>query len=113
MDTEEQLVKEMVLASVRKCIVCGHRYGSEDIEIVGHHDECWFLSMVCEHCQTQGLVAAMVGDSGPAEIVTDFVEEEEGLIGEEPVTVEDVLDMHEFLDTFDGDFRHLFAERDL
>lgn len=108
MDMEEQIVKEMVLASVRKCIVCGHRYGSEDIEIVGHHDECWFLSMVCEHCQTQGLVAAMVGDSGPVEIVTDFVEDEE-ITPAEPVTVEDVLDMHDFLDTFDGDFKALFS----
>jgi len=27
------------------------------------------------------------------------------------VTVDDVLDMHEFLETFDGDFHALFARR--
>jgi hypothetical protein len=107
MDTDEKLVKEMVLASVGKCSVCGHHYGVEEIEVVGRQDECWFLSMVCEECRSQGLVAAMVGRNGPVEIVTDIDEDEP--VELEPLTIEDVLEMHRFLAGFDADFKSLFA----
>ncbi len=108
---EEKIVKEMVLASVSKCVVCGHHYSVEEIEIVGRQEECWFLSMVCEECRTQGLVAAMVGKSGPVEILTDVEDEVEDLdiLRPKPVTADDVLDMHEFLMKFDGNFHALFA----
>lgn len=108
---EEQAVKEMVLATVSRCVVCGHHYGVENIEIVGRQEECWFFSMVCDECRTQGLVAALVGGNGPVEIVTDAEIGMERLDMRlpEPITSDDVLDMYEFLVKFNGDFRSLFA----
>lgn len=106
---DDNLVKELM--TTVNCTVCGQRYQIGDINILYHQRELWFLSVFCQSCHTKGLVAALIRAGEKAQLVTDLTEEEmarfkEGL----PVSADDVLDVHSFLEGFDGDFASLFRE---
>lgn len=94
------------------CAVCGRRYEAGNINILYHQEELWFVSVFCQSCQTKGLVAALIKESGEAQFVTDLSEGELARFIESPtVSADDVLDFHTFLDNFDGDFASLFGNK--
>lgn len=98
--------------SAMKCGFCGQTYGVENVNILGHQEELWFLSIVCIHCQTQGLVAAVVQEGKTGEAITDLREVEYAKFAQgEVVGIDDVLDVHNFLKDFKGDFLRLFSQR--
>jgi len=104
----ENLVK--MLMTSRKCTVCGRHYKVDDVSVLGHEDNLWFLTISCAACDTQYLVAAVIQEEGVREVVTELTEaEQEGLERVEVVTADDVLNMHDFLKGFDGDFSWLFG----
>ncbi|MBI2865876.1 MAG: hypothetical protein HYX99_00750 [Chloroflexi bacterium] len=92
------------LVSHIKCNNCGENLKPRDVQVLGQQEDLWFLSVICAGCHTQSLIAAMVQEGRQAEPLEAAPE-----LGE-PVTADDVLDIHSFLDTFDGDFRRLLAE---
>jgi hypothetical protein len=105
----------MILSAVTKCSSCGHVYELENVNVLGHQDDLWFLMVSCEKCHTQGLIAAVVKDGSEAGEDIDGEDLPVAEILELPenrglVTADDVLDMHLFLDNFSGDFRELFDE---
>jgi hypothetical protein len=83
----------------------------------------------CTECHARNFVAAVLNDGDPQEaqlalrrltqdalgstvedegsFIEPYVESEAPSVGER-VTAGDVVDMHEFLESFDGDFRELF-----
>jgi hypothetical protein len=58
------------------------------------------------------LVAAVVKEGTPTEVITDLTEEElaEFALGE-AVGIDDVLDIHNLLKDFEGDVSNLFTEK--
>jgi hypothetical protein len=92
-----------------KCSACGQSYESHDIEILGHRDELWFMRVHCAACKTHVLIAAVVKES-KAPAISDLNKKEYlrfkkmGVVGDE-----EVLDMHNFLRDFDGDFQKIFG----
>jgi len=116
-DPTERLVKRLMTAV--KCNVCGSHYESDRVDVLGHQEELWFLSVTCGHCRSQGLVAALIRDTKsdePPEVVelsTDISDAGQ-LEGQPapyyPVAGDDLLDMHEFLKGFDGNFHALFGD---
>jgi len=104
---EERLIRKLM--TTMKCSTCGHNYESCDIDIIGHRDELWFMRVHCSACKTQCLVAAVVKES-KAPAVTDLSRAE--LVKFKRIGViegDDVLDMHQFLKEFAGDFSELFG----
>ena len=102
-------------ASVRKlmastrCAVCGQRYKVSDINVLGHQEDLWFLRVQCSACDTQFLVAAAIRKEKAPEIISDLTGVELGKFrNAKPLTGDDVLDMHNFLKSFDGNFVRLF-----
>jgi hypothetical protein len=94
-----------------KCVVCSQKYGDNDVFILGQQEDVWMLLISCPHCQTQGIILAMVKEEENVEIVTDLTPEElERIAGRPAIDIDDVLDVHRFLRDFDGDFRELFKE---
>ena len=94
-----------------ECGVCGKKYELADIKILDHEDSLWFLSVSCSSCGTRGLIAAVVRDGDVAEVIDDLTEAERDVFAKnEAIAVDDVLDMHTFLDGFEGDFKSLFPE---
>jgi hypothetical protein len=88
-----------------KCAVCQSHYEAEDIHIMDHRDELWVMAVTCGQCRTRGLVFAVIKETEEAESVTELTPEEWTKFRElSQVDADDVLDVHEFLRDFDGDF---------
>ena len=107
---EEGLIKRL-MASI-KCGVCGHRYEVDNINVLSHDQDLWFLSASCLACHTRCLIAAIVSEGKVPEVITDLTEAE--LVrfrNTGKLTTNDVLDMHNFLNDFDGDFSRLFSRK--
>ena len=126
MDTSEKQIKNIVLNRMERCSVCHHVFAPEDIHIVSRKPDLWTMVVACTECHARNFVAAVLGDGDPDQAqlalrklseqsrarddVPAFADDAAGEPGAagEPVTVDDVLDMHEFLKQFDGDFDRLF-----
>ena len=105
---DEQLIRRLI--ATIKCSVCGQHYEGEDVKILGHRDDLWFLSVSCASCQTQGLVAVVIKEGKRPYVVTDLTEKDKTKFRHmEAVAADDVLDVHDFLKGFDGDFGQLFS----
>ncbi len=93
-----------------KCSSCGQHYDTEEIGVLGHDKDTWFLQIRCAACHTESLVAAVIRETR-SPLVTDLTEDEAlRLRHSDSVTTDDVLDMHDFLGNFDGNFSHLFIQ---
>ncbi len=104
---DEQFIKKLM--STLNCGVCGQNYQTNDVIILGHKDKMWFLSLSCSTCRAQALVAAVIKESRQGKIVTDLTETElVKFANENSISTDDVLDIHNFLKDFKGDFSKLF-----
>ena len=105
---KRELVKHLI-ASI-PCAVCQHFYEPDDVRVVEHHGEMWIMAVTCGHCGTQGLVFAMIQEGEKPEIVNELTSQEWARFREMPqIDADDLLDVHEFLRDFDGDFVNLFG----
>ena len=106
---EESLIKKL-MASV-KCGACGRCYEVDNIGILGHEGDLWFLRVFCPACQAQYLMAAVIKEDRVPAVITDFTEAELDKFRNAGVLAADeILDMHNFLKDFDGDFSQLFSQ---
>jgi len=103
---EESLIKRLI-ASV-KCGVCGQRYELENISILGHRQDLWYMGARCSVCRTRSLVAVVVKEDRVREVITDLTDTELDKFKDMGVlTTDDMLDMHNFLKEFSGGFSQL------
>ena len=109
---EETFVKRL-MASV-KCAVCGQCYETDNISVLGHDEDLWFLRMLCSACHNPCLVAAVIKEERVPEVVTDLTEAELDRFGKVGIlTTDEILDMHNFLKDFSGGFSQLFSRREV
>jgi hypothetical protein len=112
MDSNEFDVRRTVVSVLEQCSNCKHQYSLEDARVIERQGELWVLSVRCSHCDAQAYVAAVVdGEETEIDGISEPVETDSDGAAEESVSVDDVLDLHEFLETFDGDFSALFRRR--
>jgi hypothetical protein len=121
MDTSERQIKRIVLERMDRCSVCHRAFEPDDIHVISRKPDVWMMVVQCVDCHARNFVAALVGDGDPtaaqmalrqlsAEQRLDEVElEPEAQTPGEPVTIDDAIEMHEFLGNFDGDFKSLFS----
>jgi hypothetical protein len=107
MGMDDKFIKKLL--SNMKCSVCGKHYEPSNINVLGHREDLWFISVFCPSCKSQGLVAAVVKEGKAPEVITDLRDGEESRFSV-AVDSDDVLDMHSFLKEFDGDFGALLPE---
>ncbi|MBI3979109.1 MAG: hypothetical protein HY331_13070 [Chloroflexi bacterium] len=101
---EERFVRNLV--KMARCATCGRRYSAAHVNVLGHQDDLWFLSVLCPACQTQGLMAALVKEQAVPPVADARPAPAD--LSAAPVGANDVLAMREFLQTFDGNFARLF-----
>lgn len=122
-------IKNMVLQQLSRCVVCHREYEITDITSVQRKPGVWTLMVECDQCHSRNYIAAVTADGNPEDAMLevrsltrhalrrdqDTTEDaqEETVVSEAPptgekVTAGDVVDIHEFLDDFDGDFAALF-----
>ncbi len=114
----EEWIKRLILAAVPHCGACQRSYAATDFMIIGHREHLWMVAVQCVGCQHQGFITAVVEGHGveerhaPRASRAEFSTEETArIVPQNPVTVDDLLDLHDFLDEFNGDFAGLFARR--
>ena len=121
MDTSEKQIKRIVLDRMERCSVCHRGFEPDDVHVLSRKSDMWMLMVSCGECQARNFVAAVIGDGDAEEAQlalrrlgeehvrtrTDIEPEDEGVPGE-PVSVDDVIEIHQFLEAFDGDFKALF-----
>ena len=108
---DEKFIKKLL--SNMKCGICGRPYQPSHISILGHREDLWFLSVFCAACTSQALVAAVIKEGNVTEVVTDLTEAELAKFSaDSSVEADDVLDIHNFLKDFEGDFSDLFSSED-
>ncbi len=106
---EESLIKRLIAST--KCGICGQCYEVDNIRILGHRQDLWYLRARCSACHTQALVAAVIKEDRQPEVITDLTETELAKFRDAGVlTGDDVLDMHNFLKDFSGNFPQLFSQ---
>jgi hypothetical protein len=105
---DESEIKQAVIGVVNACAKCQARLDAANVSVLGHHEDLWFLSLTCFACRNRSLVAALVQKRFGVTI-TDLTPDELARFQNAPrVAADDVLDIHQFLDVFDGNFRGLF-----
>ncbi len=105
---DENFVKHLV--SAVSCSVCGAPYEGENVQVLGRHDDLWFLNVYCPFCCSEGTVTAILEKGQVAKLFSDFATDDCTALHEiEGIELDDVLDLHDFLAEFDGDFMNLFV----
>ena len=110
MNTSTQAVIRQIVAHVT-CAVCGHHFGTSDIQVVGRRDQVWAMRVRCRECRSEALLLAVVNETGTRSTYTDLTPDEwarfeQGI----PVSVDDVIAMHQFLEKYDGDLSEILDE---
>lgn len=121
-EAREQRIKQLILAAVTRCSECRQQYALDDFAVIGRRDHLWMVTVICEGCQSQGFITAVVESSaqdltgtGPPrsrryKLSELSPEEARRFAASTPVSTTDLLDLHDFLTDFDGDFITIFGK---
>ena len=105
---EERIVKKL-MTSV-KCTSCGKYYQMRDVQILGNHQDLYFLQVSCSSCHSRFLITAVINDSKDPDTISDLTSAELTKFKHSGApNADDMLDMHSYLKEFDGDFCGLFG----
>jgi hypothetical protein len=91
------------------CVRCGQPYPASGIKVLAQRDEIAFVQLICFNCQVQTLALVTGVDSlaSGADGAADGVDADAAGRTAWPISVDDVLEMHDFLDGYEGDLRSL------
>jgi C4-type Zn-finger protein len=124
MEPSEGHIKRVVVNRLDRCRICHRPYRADDVNIISRQDEMWMMSVECTDCHARNFVAAVLNEGDPARAevalrrltelneqlqpIASIDEIEIAVDPGQPVEATDVLDMHEFLEAFEGDFLAMF-----
>jgi hypothetical protein len=93
-----------------RCLECGQQYDRRDFTLMHRWEEIWLLSSHCRQCDEINHVIILMRLDAEPELVTDLTPEEmEEAEDWAPITSDDVLDIHLWLEAFDGSPEELFS----
>jgi hypothetical protein len=113
----EERIKRLILAAVSRCSACRRRYELANFAVIGHRDHLWMVTVICDRCHNQGFITAVIeghdldGPGAQRQPISELTPAERArLANTQPIATDDLLDLHLFLDEFDGDFAALFVK---
>jgi hypothetical protein len=101
---QERLLRQLI--GTRRCQVCRREFDREHMRLAARHDQLWIVSVRCRLCRNQEVFWITPKDFDVDAIVAA---ERERRADAPPICGDDILDMHEFLKAFDGNFKQLFS----
>jgi hypothetical protein len=119
-----QIVK--YLRKTLPCSSCQTPYELEDIEVLSTFDDQGLFNLRCAKCQNQLLVHITISDDdkkqseqknkGKQQIIRthrSITEKEidKQMLSPNQISSDDIIDMHMFLNQFNGDFKQLFSKK--
>jgi hypothetical protein len=107
--SQERALKQFI--SSHRCSFCRRAFGRENVRVAARQDQLWIVSVRCGLCRNQQVFWIALKPNGEETLLHDLSKaEEEHFAAMSAVTSDEVLDMHEFLQEFDGDFKELFED---
>lgn len=131
MDAKERIIRKLLLQ--QQCHRCESPYDPESVLILARRSEVWMVMASCSFCEQKDtfVIKFPVRLQGRRRVTSYRLSRPPSSAARPkdaaalqqsphlqpaapstPVTFDDVLDMHEFLKDFNGDFHRLFAEID-
>jgi hypothetical protein len=104
---QEHRLKQLI--SSYRCHVCRRCFERDHVRLAARHEQLWIVSVRCSLCRNQQVFWIALKDNHDEAVLDDVSGGDDAeLAAMPPVTSDDVLDMHEFLRSFNGDFQKLF-----
>jgi hypothetical protein len=98
------LIIQYLVAHTR-CSGCGQHYQAEDVHVHSHRGQVWLASLTCHQCGLRAMVmAALQPEGAPPEY---DAHEQDSWQASDPISGDEVLDLHRCLEGFGGDMRDL------
>lgn len=100
------------------CPVCGRSLKGCDIQVLSHEEERFHLQVTCAQCQVTFIVVLAIAGGAVEEVESmEAVESPGALVGAhepdlEPISVDEILDVHLYLKTFQGTLKDLLHQPD-
>lgn len=121
MEPSEHRIRQIVLQRIGHCRVCHRQHEGDDVNMVSQKPDVWMMMVECSDCHTRSFVAAVVDEKRAdearhalqemaIELTIQDTGETEPVPARvtEPVGEDDVSEMRDFLQGFNGDFKRLF-----
>ncbi len=104
----------IIVGQIKKnveCPKCSARFNDEDIEIIGSlGDEQVFVHACCNECESEAVINVTLQFGEDDEAFPSEIKRLGTAPRQEQISTNEVLDMHNFLKSFSGDFRGLFKK---
>lgn len=109
-DRLSQTVLKEIVARLR-CLVCHRRFRMSDAQIVGRRGNAWAMRVRCPMCNTQAIVFAVVTEQMAQTLYSDLTPDEwERFKDALPISIDDVIAFHRFIQSYEGDFTEIMDE---
>jgi hypothetical protein len=109
-DNEKHRLILRLIAKLR-CLDCGQFYDPHDLAVLQRGQDVWVFSARCGRCHKLTHIVVFMHLNADVEPVGDLTPEELEISDQwPPITSDDVLDVHELLEHFDGDLAALIAD---
>lgn len=96
--------------STFRCQVCRCSYEGDQVRVAARHEQLWVVSVRCRRCRNQQVFYFAPREKDPESLLCDMNDQEEARFSAmDAVSSDEVLDMHQFLERFNGDFKKLFT----
>jgi len=98
------------------CPVCGRSLKGCDIQVLSHEEERFHLQVTCAQCQVTFIVVLAIAGGAVEEV--ESVETPTALVSSahepelEPISVDEILDVHLYLKSFQGTLTDLLHQPD-
>jgi len=117
MDDRDPRIESLViryLITHTQCSGCGQHYEPEDVHVHSHRGQVWLASLTCRQCGLKAMVMAALqlqGSGAESQAAERDTQEIASLQERGPISSDEILDVHRFLDEFCGDMQSLFGKR--
>lgn len=88
------------------CPVCGRSLKGCDVQVLSHERERYHIQVTCAQCQVTFIVVLAIA-GGAVEEIESAVEETQPEPVAEPISVDEILDLHLYLKSFQGTLKEL------
>ena len=95
------------------CPVCGRSLKGCDVQVLSHEEERFHLQVTCAQCSVTFIVVLAIAGGAVEEIEKVIPERDlEPVAAAEPITVDEIIDLHLFLKNFQGTLTELIQQPD-
>ena len=95
------------------CPVCGRSLKGCDVQVLSHEEERFHLQVTCAQCQVTFIVVLAIAGGAVEDIESiDGDGAAEPAVAREPISVDEMIDLHLMLKSFQGTLTELIQQPD-